>query len=252
MSRTGGAGRKKDSLLEAIQARAKELDSEASHIATPEKPILKAVTKFSKSDLLRIEDAYVRLEITKEQVEAFPNITNALADIGGVPAVLEYLKSSDAKEAKELLRHWDQSTAIVRELLPFEAFVVAAKCSRKRMLQIIIGEVSEQSSAEAVLLAAVKHKEVVQKTVNVALSDNYGADSARKMLLQHRKFLPLPKNQVVNVKDGNFIEDNSTHQEAHFHGSMDDARERIGRANDRFNKTRQLPEHVESFVEDED
>lgn len=249
MSRIRGA-RKKDSLLEAIEARARELTPPPE----PDKPILKAAVKRTKSELIKYEDALVRLEIAPsakeamELIESFPNITNAFSDIGGVPAVLEYLKSSDATEARTLLRKWGEIAPTTRELLPFEAFVVAAKCSRKRMLQIIIGEVSEQSSAEAVLLAAVKHKDIVQKTINVALSNDFGATDARKVMHQHRKFLPTPKNQVVNI-GGDMTVDNrqDNRQIANVSvASLDQARDKIAGAVDRFNKGRQqLSGHTE-------
>lgn len=243
MPRRGRKAPKKDSLLAAIEARAKEMDPDnALSSLVQSKPILEAATKsLTPADTLKVEAAYVRMEVDRAMVESFPNITNSFRDIGGVEAVIGYLRASPSPEAKTVVRLWDQQMTSVRSLVPFEAYVVAAGCSRKRMLQIIIGEVSEQSNEEAALLSAVKHRDIVQKTVDVALSDEYGSGEARKMLLQHRRFLPMPKNQVImgDVINHDNRQQNLNSQVANISvKSLEESRTRIGASTDRFNRDR--------------
>lgn len=224
--------------------------TEPTPATPPEKTMLeKALVRAKRTpdELARLDNVYTRFEITAAQVEACPNISDAFDDIGGVVAVIEYLRSSDDGGAKELLRYWDMykdSEDSAKSIIPFEAYCVAAKMTKKKLMQVVMGEVCEQSDVASTLLAAAAHPKIVQKTISVAQSDAFGAGDARKILHQHRGFLPTPKTQQVNIH-GNLNQDNRQDNRQTANISLlelDKANERISRAVDRFNEARVIKE----------
>ncbi|MGH7184551.1 MAG: hypothetical protein ACREJN_21610 [Nitrospiraceae bacterium] len=191
-----------------------------------------------------VANYYERTGITAEEVEAFPRITDCFEKLGGVDKVLQYLDGSDEPKAREIMRLHrliPVADGYGRKVpVPFEALCVIAKVSKKKFLQMLVGEVCEHSDAMSNLLAASAHPDIVQKTIEVAVSDDYGASEARSILHKHRGFLPTPKTQQVNIR-GNVNQDNrqTTNNNATvLIGDLEFDNEKISRAVDRFNEAR--------------
>ncbi|MGH7181965.1 MAG: hypothetical protein ACREJN_08320 [Nitrospiraceae bacterium] len=195
-------------------------------------------------ELAKLDNFYIKLGITSADVAACPIISDTFKSIGGEEAVLDYLRASDDRTAKEIVRLYGSvpiQDGSGRKLpVPFEAFCVAAKVSRKKFLQLLVGEVSEQSDLMSNMLAASAHPKVVEETIRVATSDEFGASEARSILHKHRGFLPTPKTQNVNIR-GNLNQDNrvDNSQNATINiGDLEFGNEAIGKATDRFNEAR--------------
>lgn len=225
----------------AVEAECKDYTENTSELAN----------KPQAAELTRVSNLYTRFEITQEQVSAFPTVTNTFGDIGGVNAVIEYMKSSDAKEARALLYYWEMGKGN-RDLIPFEAYVIAAKMTRKKFMQILIGEISEQSDEESVLLAAVNHKAVVQTTIDIALSpDHEDSAKSREILHKHRSFLPTPKTQQVNIHGDMHQDNRNQSQQTANIGlfELDKGTDRISAAMDKFNSMKVIESEGEAVDE---
>lgn len=245
----------KPDILDRIIARAEGRNDYTPEPEPEPKPVLeKALIKKNPDALQRLEHAYIRMGITAEAVESYPVISSLFNDIGGVPAVMEYLRASHIPEAREMIRYWDMygdSEDGIKELIPFEAYCVAAKCTKKRVLQLIMGEICEQSDMASILMAAAAHPDVLKKTIEVAKSDLYGSSEARKILHQNRGFLPTPKTQNVNIH-GNLNQDNrqDNRQIANVSLSeLDLMGEKISKSVDRFNESRIIDVDDEPIID---
>lgn len=237
-----------DELAFEAKVAAKIAETECNDY-TPKPPESTTVVKKSKDELQKLEDFYLLLGTTPAEVEAYPKITSSFEAVGGVEGVLAYFRASDDRGAKEIVRLYGITP--VKLDVPFEAYCVSAKLSKKKVLQILIGEASEQSDNLSTLLAAIAHPKIVEKTIKVGLSDEYGASEARNVLHKNRGFTPLPKSQQVNIH-GNVHQDNrqDNSQNATINiGDLDLDNEKINRATDRFNESRVFK--VENESEDE-
>lgn len=250
MPRTASAGRKstkktpKPGSLEAkIQAAVEALETREAEsvIITPEPEPETAVVQVDSETMQRVENAYVRMGITAEEVAAYPIVTTQFKDIGGVDGVVAYLRGSDDKVAREVLRNYDAiSRSQTKAAIPFEAYCVAARVSKKKFFQVLMGEVCDQSDTVSTLLAASAHPEIVQKTIAIAKSDAFGANEARSILHKHRGFLPTPKTQQVNIH-GNVNQDNRQDNSKNVIIPLGDLAigvRKISKATDRFNAAR--------------
>lgn len=226
-------------LEEQIAAMAAEQEAveKCNDYTPPPAPVAK---KDYRGDVA-VSNAYTRLEVTHEEVEAYPKVVEQFENIGGVEAVIEYLRGSDDRLAKELVRLYDTyQNAETKALIPFEAYCVSAKVTKKKLFQLVMGEVCEQSDTASTLLAAAFHPQIVKKTIDVALG--YGPDSgeARSVMHKHRGFLPTPKTQTVQIH-GNLNQDNrqTTNNNATISvGELDLGFAKISKADDRFNEAR--------------
>lgn len=189
-------------------------------------------------------NAWERLDVTPEQVQGVPQISHLFKKIGQETrwkphlvededgrqqscrgckecqkgylrvmvnkpwktAVIDYLRGSSEDDARQWLAVWDTLSKTAQDALPLEAICIAATLTTKRLFELVSGAMFEQSAAESSLIAAVAHPQIVQATIDSALQPEGIED--RKMLHQHRNFLPVPKNNIVNVR-GNQIIDNS-------------------------------------------
>lgn len=198
-------------ISDMIQQAMMESQAEDGIYAPPRDALIKATSasvEKAPSHSKALANVYMRFEITPQAVADFPNVTGTFPAVGGIGKVLEYLKSSNSKEARAILNYYSMYESKKREIIPFEAYLVAAKCTRKQFMQILIGEVSEQSNEEAVLLSAANHGAVVQTTIDIAL--DRGDDNvmrAQEILHKNRGFLPTPKTQSVSIY-GNVNQDN--------------------------------------------
>jgi hypothetical protein len=147
-----------------------------------------------------------RLDITEEDLSKHPTITPILKNsIGSIEQVIAYLRSSDNKEALELVRLWDAATKKERTIIPFEGYCLAAKSTPKKMMGIIMQAIVENSQQSTELLLAAAHPEIVKKTIKLAKTTK-GVDE-RRIVLQNRGTLPTPRNNTFN-NFGNMVQDN--------------------------------------------
>lgn len=152
-----------------------------------------------------IDDAYLVLDVKASDVQAVPKIHHLLRDSGVLGKVFEYLEGSEEPEARKILDARHRVSDSLASVLPFEAFCVAAGVTTKKAFAIISGEVMDQSAKASALIARSKHPDVVQYTIDQALTP--AGTQERKMLHQSAGFLPMPKS-AVNMF-GNVSIDNS-------------------------------------------
>jgi hypothetical protein len=215
-------------------------------VAKPSKPKIPRPWTSSKESR---ESALVRLGVTQAQVEQVPKITHLLKALGGRWAAIEYLRGSEEPEARRFLEVFDSMPVFARKYVPMEAFCLAAGMTTKRMFGLIAQEVFAQSKAKANLLAAANHTRVVGAAIFSAMGPAGSED--RRMLLQHERFLPLPKTQVLNIAgDAQIGDGNRSAKVLAMTSVVDSAR----RMTDRFNGTnpaKALPEPVDEEEDDE-
>src|SRR5258708_4009586 len=89
-----------------------------------------------------------------------------------------YLHSSDSPDAAAVLECYHSLPKVFRELLPIEAFCIAANVSPMRILEAITAACVRLGAQASTLIAAVNHPRVVEKTVEMALTDDGIEDRA--------------------------------------------------------------------------
>lgn len=174
-------------------------------------------------------DALAMLEVTEAQLAAIPTIEHLfrgigdptrytaepeaiddVADIMGDPSkvnfsrtkrdkkkVLEYLSGSEEPDARTVMALRARLTQSQADACPFEAYCVAAGLSTKKMFGLISQECYDQATLATALLAKARHPDVVQATIDMALSPL--GDKDRKMLHQAQGFVPVPKTAVTHI-----------------------------------------------------
>jgi hypothetical protein len=110
-----------------------------------------------------------------------------------------YLSSDDHADARKVLLAYHSIPHYCRDVLPIEAFCVAAKVSPLSILGILVGSIVRMGAAARTVIAMVNQPRVVQKSVEMALTDDGIAD--RELLAKATGFLPTPKGAqtIVNV-----------------------------------------------------
>lgn len=225
--------------------------------------------KHQKTAAQRRREAYEILEVKEKDVETAPKIGHLLAGIGGFQLVkgedpksdpggfgmvrepdsfsprgiaadrariLEYLAGSEEPEARKILEYYKRLPGYVAKLLPIEAFCVAAGVSTKKAFGLIAQETIDQSGKAGALLARAAHPQVVQATIEQALTPAGVQD--RKFLHQSQGFLPLPKTQVLNVYGNAAIDQRRQTANVAVLPPVEDS---IRRLSDRFNDVMMAP-----------
>ena len=184
-----------------------------------------------------VELAYAGLGVKKEDVQRLPQITPQLKAIAAVirrvgqPRVTYKVvtQSGDSTEIKRQIEHvppygpgsdiskswpWyleacqDPEAQKVLEVrrsicrthqkhLPVEAFCLAAGVAPHRILELLTATAVRLGAQASTLVAAVNHARVVQKTVEMALTDEGTED--RATLHKATGFLPTPKGAQTNI-----------------------------------------------------
>ena len=172
--------------------------------------------------------ALAKLGITPEQLAASPQITPQLRMIqrtirrDGQHRVTEstehsapygpggdilkswphYLASCDSPDAKKVM---DKFRAVsywthTRYQLPIEAYCVAANVSPSAVFELLVAACVRFGAQASTIIAAVNHPRVVEKSVEMALTDEGIED--RMLLGKATGFLPAPKGSrtIVNVE----------------------------------------------------
>ena len=186
----------------------------------------------SKPKLTKLAEAYERIGVTEEEVNAAPKISHILRQLPGkCDQAIEFLRGSEDPDARKCLGVYDSVPVSVRKILQFESFCVASGVTTKRMLEVITGACFEQSTAAASLLAKASHPVILKKSIKFAKEPSGWED--RKMLHQREGFAPIPKTQVVNVQ-GNVNTDNRIQSVAI--GELSGINTKMSKIADRFNE----------------
>lgn len=196
-----------------------------------------------------------RLEITPEMLLNHPKITQILVkSLGSIEVAIEYLRGSDAKDARELVRLWDLGNKLEHKIIPFEGYCLSAKTTPKKMMGIIMEAVTDQSHIATELLVASAHPAIVERTIRNAKRVDGHED--RKIIHQNRGFTPTPKNSIIN-NFGQITQDNRKQIANVAVGQLDEDNDRISEAVDKFNAQRVLkagtePDIIDVLAETED
>jgi hypothetical protein len=155
--------------------------------------------------------AYQYLGIRPQDVERVPFLWLNLRGIAhrlnrgrakDAPPVypLELLQWSEDPEARKVLQKYVSIPESYRRLLPAEAYCCAAGVSPLRILGVVTSVAVQLGTQASAILAAVWHPRVVEKTIEMALTDEGIAD--RNALHRATGFTPLPKGSttIVNVQ----------------------------------------------------
>lgn len=172
-------------------------------IATPRKTDASATTILTASARKYQETFYKALSIDSSAVASTPKISHILNSIpGGIHKAIEYIYGSEEPEARAFVTLYDEIMAtphlfacILANAIPFEAFCVKLNIPSRKMLELVTGACFEQSSSASALLAAASHPIVTRATVEAAMYPDGHQD--RKLMHQHARFIPTPKNTVV-------------------------------------------------------
>lgn len=148
-----------------------------------------------------------------------------------------YLASDDHDDAlKVLLAYRSVPRYRGRDRLPIEAYCVAAKVSPLTILGILVGSIVRMGVAARTVIAMVNHPRIVQKSVEMALTDEGIED--RTLLARATGFLPTPKGSQTIIN----VEANASAQSASpVLVAAPPPEQTIRRAVDRFNDARLLP-----------
>ncbi len=182
--------------------------------------------------------AYRDLGVDPAAVARAPQITPLLRKLpGGEFDAVNYLRASAAEDARRFLKFYDDPRLplTLRDLLPIEAFCLAAAVEPPRLLGIIVETAHLHGATMGAMIAAVAHPRIVEVSVQEALKPEGWSD--REHNLKHMGFLPTPKGSQVNVN----VQANSTVQSAVLTPvpSPEDA---IRKLQDKFNERIALPE----------
>lgn len=134
-------------------------------------------------------------DIVKES-EATPAPYGPGADL--TSSWTHYLQASESPDARAIL---DVYLSLPRSLavrLPVEAYCYATGVSPLRILEVLVATIIRLGAQASSLIAAVNHPRVVQKTVEVALTDEGHSD--RETLHKATGFLPTPKGSHTVVQ----------------------------------------------------
>jgi len=198
------------------------------------------------------DEGLVRLGIDAEKLAAAPRITQQLrmiartirggrnaeppygpgADIDTAWAV--YLDGSDDDGARFIRAIYYSIPKHMRRALPIEAFCVAAGVSPLKILEVLTATLVRLGAQASTVIAAVNHPRVVEKTVEMALTDDGVKD--REMLHKHANFLPTPAGAKTSI----VVTQTATAQAAAVPAPPPE--QTIRRLADRFNLARTLPE----------
>lgn len=153
----------------------------------------------------RTDQARLRLGVTPEQLRGVPRITHILSKAaGGIFTVIAALRLSTTDEAVQFLDKYDSVSESDMERLSIEEICVAANVAPKRLLELAVSSLMEDSQSSGAIIAATYHPQVIEATAREAL-ESWGVDEKR-MFLSGSGFLPSTKgggNVSVRIENRN-------------------------------------------------
>ena len=180
-------------------------------LSTEDRPVTPELVRAEPNithHLRQLSDSLLKeITVTKETVgddgkKVF--IKESIFPFGIEPNILKswpkLLKLSDLPDAKRIANLYESLKQDQAESLPVEAYCYAASISPMRILEILTGILVRQGAQASTILAAVWHPRVVQKTVEMALTDEGVSD--RATIHKATGFVPMPKGSstIINVQ----------------------------------------------------
>lgn len=144
-----------------------------------------------------------------------------------------YLAAIDDASIRKLCQLRRSTPHPLARLVPIEAFCVAVGVSPLRVIELLVAAVVRQGAQASSIIAAVSHPRVVQKTVEMALTDD-GIDD-RDTLHRAVSFLPTPKGNTTIINNTPIAHASSSAQAA---AVAPPPEQTIRRLSDRFNEAR--------------
>jgi hypothetical protein len=148
--------------------------------------------------------AYARLSISPAAIRSAPPISSQLRmaarnlRLRNLPASpYYYLKCSAAPEAQKIVEVYYSMPKNQRDLVPIEAYCVAVNVDTLLVLDLITRACAAISRQSSTIIAAINHPAVVEKTVEIALTD----DGIKDRMILHKAtgFLPSPSGPRTTV-----------------------------------------------------
>jgi hypothetical protein len=149
-----------------------------------------------------------------------------------------YLEATTDVECQRVRQVYYGLPRVHRSGLPIEAFCVAASVSPLHVLEALTATVMRLGVQASSIIASVNHPRVVQKTIDVALTDDGHKD--REMLHKHANFLPTPAGARTSIVVTQTAQATAAAQTV----AAPPPEATIRRLADRFNLARALPERV--------
>jgi hypothetical protein len=143
---------------------------------------------------------YRLIGVNPNEVILAPKIAPLLRRLtGNKDTAIDYLRASGSPVARTFLAVYDEITlpGYFRNVLPIEAFCIAAKVDPLQLLRAIVETIHAVGAIEGSTIAALAHPDIMRFSVNRALTPEGEKD--REWNLKHMGHLPSPKGYQVNV-----------------------------------------------------
>jgi len=204
-----------------------------------------AIAPIKKDDSrIRRALAFETLKITRDDLRMTAPITPQLRMIAkslrkrNLPvSPFYYLKCSPPEFARWLVDLYYSLPHDQRDLVPIEGYCLSLKLSTNDVLDTIVQTIGRVSRQRSVAIASAAHPLVVEKTVEMALTDEGIED--RTLLHKAVGFLPTPRGSQVIVNASATAASNSQSTAVALPAPPPEAT--IRRLVDRFNDARALP-----------
>lgn len=171
------------------KAKRRALDKEHKIIAPP-KSVKRDDRRARAADHLKIET----LPFSGTMGVVFHRIKGGFGTaMDYVPALAEH----DTRFAR-LLHLWESTTIKDRKILPPEDFLCAAGISPVDFVREIAGVMFQMNADVGIMIAAINHPKVVERTVKAAMNLKSGVRD-RENLLKAAGTLPLPKSAHLHI-----------------------------------------------------
>ena len=189
-----------------------------------------------------------RLQITKEQLLAVPQITPHLEHImsslaaRGLPSdIWYYMEASPAPDVRKVLFLRKQLRKQAQKYFSIEMFCAASGINDPQdILQAVIRTIDRLNRYNASLRISSAQPEVVQKTIDVAMTD--GGDRARELYMKVSGLLPQSRGPHTTIQVNQNASATSSPQAIVVQATP--AESTIKRMADQLNAYRQLTQQV--------
>lgn len=194
----------------------------------------------------RRQSAYRQLNILPADVRLATPISSQLALIGRqlkkrkLPeSPYYYLKCTNAPEALRIVELYYSIAKSKRDLVPIEAYCIAASVHPLTLLNVIAKACQQVTAQTSAMIAAINHPRVVEKTVEMALTD--GGETDRMTLHKATGFIPTPRAPQTNIRLTQHANSSANSQSIAAPVLAPPPEQTIRRLVDRFHEARGLP-----------
>lgn len=141
------------------------------------------------------------MNVKPEDLQRAPGLSDILSQAeGGIPAVIAAMRFSDDTEVQGFLEAYDKATNSDREIVPLEAFALAADVDPVQLLGAAILALQNQCANIVKVIAITSHPATMRARVQNALMP--GGYRDRNALDTALRFLPQPKGATTIIMPG--------------------------------------------------